>query len=272
MQQQMDVTGGLNTGGAPSQPPLQQQQQPAGTAPGMNTQPQGPPTPPGPQQQGQHWQSPLGTSYDPRTYQQAIDDALAAQAMMQAALPQAVPPMPAPGFDPSFDPYYDPYYDPGLDPREAIFHEAMGGYEDGLHGPGMGDLHAPLGEPGEPYEEMLGGLPGMVDSLVEQRLHYAQARRHALDSFFEDYPALAAARDQITRVIDRGVSLDEILQMLVSLNPNGATRQSPPSLQQRRQLRNETFVETGAADPYVDPISDDDERMIRAAAKQLFGG
>ena len=267
MHQQTDVTGGLNTGGNQAQPPLQQQQHPAGPAPGVNPMPQGPQTVPRPEQQGQRWKAPLSTPYDPTMYQQAIEDALAARAAMEAELQQNFLPMPGPGFDPYDAPYYDPYYDPFFDPSRELFPEDMGPYDGGFPGPEMGD---PLDYARAEYEEMLSSLPGMIGSLVADRVEQAQARNEALEHFFEDYPALAGARGEIAQLLGRGIHMDDILQLLQALNPGPSARHSSPSIEQRRQLRNETFVETGAADPYVDPVSQDDERMIKAAAKHLF--
>lgn len=272
MHQQMDVTGGLNTGGAQTEPPLQQQQPSAPPAQGINEPPQAPQRPPVPQQSGQPWQSPLETAYDPRLYQQAIDHAMAAQAAMEAELQQAFPPVPDQGFDPYYELYQDQYYEPYYHPRGGSPHEDMWSYQGSPPDPDVGDYPAPFPQSGVQYEEAVADLQGMVGSMIAESLRETEAQRHALDVFFGDYPALEGARNEISQLVSRGVAMEEILRMLVALNPSGSTRQGPPSPEHRRQLRNETFVETGAADPYVDPISQDDDRMIKAAAKHLFSG
>ncbi len=288
MQHQMDVTGGLNPGGAQTGPMLQHQLPPAPPAPGIHTQPHAAQRPPEALLHGQSWQPPSGAYNDPRMYQQAIDDAMAAQAAMQAELQQPFPPMPAPGFDPYYPPFHDqypdlhrppypdpyrtPFPDPYYDPRQDVRHDGMPGYGEALYNQPITNQLDPDAQARMQYEAMERGLHGMVDSAVADGVRQAQAQSQALDAFFGDYPALAGARNQISHLVNRGVGMQEILQMLVALNPAGSTQQSPPSPELRRQLRNETFVETGAADPYVDPISQDDDRMIRAAAKQLFNG
>lgn len=256
MEQQKDVTGGSDSGIQQTPASAQQPQQAGGRPPLANPYLDGQHSEQGDQYRPRNTQAEGATEHDPLMYRQAVSEALAAQQSIVDDLNRQFP-------DPSYDPYGGP--------PEPFLDEFADRFGQRLQGMGGEQVLDPITVARELYSEVMADLPHLMTSLLDNYIGQASQFGSAVDAFFEDHPGLEVARPQITRLLLRNVPIDEILQLLDGMDLGHSSVQRQPTPAQRRQLRNETFVETGAADPYTEPATEDEDRMIQAAVNQLFG-
>lgn len=264
MQQQMDATQGFNS--APQQMPTFQQQstqQAAGQSPGGAVPQQGQQVHSGTQQDSRQWESPMRTQHDPAAYRRAIEDALARQQAFTAQVQGQYREM--------YDPYYDPSYDAYNDPREELLGELVDRYGQWPAGMGERDPWDPMIMAGPRQEELLAELPQLVEAMVERELAERDNFERTVNTFLDYFPSLAGAKHHIGRLFEAGMQADEVYDLVNAILLMAEPGQHDPLASPHPQVFNETFAESGSTAQAGSPISEDDERMIEAAVRQLFG-
>lgn len=218
---------------------------------------------PGQPHQGQAAQSPPDAPQDTLRHQRGSEDDHLSKDAFDADRQERP--------SPTGDPYSGLHRDPDADPPEEIIAGILGHYGEQLNDLIQDAQYDPSMIPGDPYGEGLQGVPQLVDAMVRHRLIDRDRFNIGVKMFFDHFPSLLNVRDQVTDLFQAGVPPEELLDLVHALGGFGQGNSKGAYSPSRRELRNETFVQNGAADLYTESNSEDEDRMIQAAVEQLFG-